>query len=320
MRDGWIDVHHHAYHPALVAELRESGVTHMAPGVPVPRWTPEGSIGVMDRCGIAGAVLSVLLPDAALRDGEGQGLVRRTNTRTAELARDHPGRFAALASLPLPDVRATLAEIDHAFDRLGMGGAVIPASLPDGRLPGDPLLAPVFEELNRRQAVVFLHPNPAVRCECAGYAGPGPRVPPPVVDFVMDTTRCVVDLLYRGVLERNPDIRFVLAHAGGTVPYLLERIELGAVWVAKGNDYARPESVRHHLSRLYYEVAQSAWPGVFDCLRAMTHPHHILFGTDFPFMPESVIERTRDRIRGEKEPGAEEIGRANPLALFPGLV
>jgi len=279
-----IDVHHHAYHPRLVAELSELNVTEMAPGVPVPTWSPADSLRVMDDNGVEGAVLSVLLPDLARPSA---GLVRRVNEWTAELLGD---RFGGLAALPADDVDAALAEVAYALDVLELDGVVLSASLPDGRLLGDPSLAPVFDELNRRRAVVFIHPNPAFRCACTS-----PAVPPPLVDFVMDTTRAVASLLFSGTLRRCPDIRFILAHGGGTVPYLARRFELAGEWVLPD---ATAEAVRDGLHGLYYEMAQSASPGALACLRTVTDDSHILFGTDYPFMPEAVVASTLRAMRG----------------------
>lgn len=311
MGGGRIDVHHHSYHPPLIAELRRRGVTHMAPGVPLPEWTVADSLRVMDANGIRSAILSILLPNAAF-DEDAASLVRQTNEWTAELVRDFPGRFGGLAVLPLPDVEAALAEIDHAFDVLGLDGVVLSASLADGRYLGDPAFAEVFDELNRRGAVVFVHPNPAYRCDCAGGPGFTAKVPPPLVDFVMDTTRAVADLLFGGTLSRCHDIRFILAHAGGTVPFLAWRLELAATWVLPG---AGDVDVAGELRRLHYETAQAASPATLACLREVTAGENILFGTDFPFMNDAVVPATLRHL----DAAADLDLAGNALALFPRL-
>ncbi|MEV8633171.1 amidohydrolase family protein [Streptosporangium sp. NPDC051023] len=311
MDGGWIDVHHHSYHPPLITELRRRGVTHMAPGVPLPEWTVTDSLRVMDANGVQAAILSILLPDAAFDEGAAS-LVRQANEWSADLVRSFPGRFGALAVLPLPDVEATLAEIDHAFDVLGLDGVVMSASLADGRYLGDPAFAAVFDELNRRGAVVFVHPNPAYRCDCAGGPGFTAKVPPPLVDFVMDTTRAVADLLFGGTLGRCHDIKFILAHAGGTVPFLAWRLELAATWVLPE---AGEVDVAAELRRLYYETAQAASPATLACLREVTAGENILFGTDFPFMKDAVVSATLGHLAGI----ADLDFRGNILALFPRL-
>src|SRR6185437_6372850 len=269
-----IDVHHHAYSPNLTRRLRELGVTQMAPGVPLPDWTPTRSLEYLDGKGLSGAVLSVLLPDGAY-DQPTVKLMRQINEWSADLVAAHRGRFAALAALPLDHPDAAVAEIGYALDGLGLDGVVLPAGLPGGRSLADPELVPVLAELQERAAVTFVHPNPSARCHCVTT-----QVPPPVVDFVVDTTRAMVALLFNGSLERLRHIKFVLAHAGGTLPFLAHRLELADTWVGG----VSADQVRQTLRRLYYETAQSCGPGTLACLRAVTEESHILFGTDFPFI------------------------------------
>jgi predicted TIM-barrel fold metal-dependent hydrolase len=306
----WIDVHHHAYHGRLADALAACGVTHMAPGVPVPRWAAADTLEVMAEHDLAAAVLSVLMPDAALSLPGAADLVRQTNEWTADVVREHPDRFGLLATLPLPDVTAALAEVEYAFDVLDAGGVVLPASLPDGSVLGDPGLDPLLAELDRRGAVVFVHPNPGYRCSCTGAPDFAAAVPPPLVDFVMDTTRAVANMLFRGALRRFPGIRFILAHGGGTIPFLVGRLELARTWVLPGQD----GSVREDLGRLYYETAQSSSFAALACVDAVAQPGHVLFGTDFPFMAGPVVGQTRREVAAHRP----DIGGAG-MALFPGL-
>lgn len=273
-----IDVHHHAYSPVLRSQLRELGITRMAPGVPLPDWTPARSLDFLDASGLSGAVLSVLLPNGAYADGKRAAtLIGQVNESLADLVRDHPGRFAALAALPLNDPAAAVTEIKHALDDLGLDGVVLPAGLPGGRSLADAELVPVLAELDGRAAVAFVHPSPSARCYCVRT-----QLPPPVVDFVVDTTRAMTALLFNGSLERYCGIRFVLAHAGGALPFLARRLELAETWVG-GVPAAQ---VRRTLRGLYYETAQSDGAGTLACLRAVTDESHILLGTDFPFIAE----------------------------------
>jgi len=310
---GWIDVHHHCYHAELMAALRDAGVAQMAPGVPLPQWTPADSLRVMDTTGISAAILSVLLPAGAF---DRVALSRRANELSAELVTAHPDRFAALASLPLPDVDAALAELAYALDTLGMAGVALTASLSNGSLLSDPALTPVFDEMNRRGTVVFVHPSPAYRCTCAGGPGFAALVPPPAVDFIMDTTRAVAGLLYSGTLLRCPDIRFIVAHGGGAVPYLAQRLEL---WLPPDGQRVTGHEVADSLRRLYYETAQSFAPGTLACLQAVTDDSHVLFGTDYPHMNEAVIAASREAIPAYARLNPAGVGREHALALFPQL-
>jgi len=270
----------------------------------------------MDSAGLSAAVLSVLLPDGGY---DLAAVTRLANEQSAAVAAGHPGRFAALASLPLPDVGQALAEIEHALDVLGMDGVVLSASLSDGRVVCDPAFAEVFDELDRRRAVVFLHPRPGVRCTCTGGAWFPAVVPPAVVDFIMDSTRAVAGLVYGGTLRRCPGIRIIVAHAGGTVPYISGRMELAGTWLVRDNPDASPGAVAAALRSLYYETAQSFSPGTLACLQTVTDDSHILFGTDYPFMPQDVASTGRDVLLayGRLDPVA--AGRENALALFPRL-
>ena len=312
-QSGWIDVHHHGYHAEFVAALRDAGVTQMTPGVPLPQWTPADSLRVMDSTGISAAVLSLLLPGGAF---DRIALTRLANELSAAVAAGYPDRFAALASLPLPDVDAALSELEYALDVLGMAGVALTASLYDGSLLSDPALAPVFDELNRRRSVVFLHPSPAYRCACTGGPESAALVPPVVVDFIMDTTRAVAGLLCGGTLRRCPDIRFIVAHAGGAVPYLARRLEL---WLRPDSGRMTVGDVAGSLRSLYYETAQSFAPGTLACLQAVTDDGHVLFGTDYPHMDEAVIAATRQAMSEYGRLNLTAVGRENALALFPRL-
>lgn len=291
---GLIDVHHHAYSPPLVRLLRELGVTRMAQGVPLPDWTPSRSLEFIEQNGLSGAVLSVLLPEGAY-DKPAAGLIRQVNEWSAEMVRENCSRFAALAALPLDDPAKAVSEIQYALDVLRLDGVVLPAGLPGGRSLADPELVPVLVALDERAAVVLVHPSPSARCLCVET-----ELPPPVLDFVVDTTRAVIALLFNGSLGRFRSIRMILAHAGGTLPFLAQRLELADTWVGG----VPAAEVRRALRRLYYETAQSRGPGTLACLRTVTEESHILFGTDYPFITDG-------------SPGA--VAGTGAWELFPGL-
>jgi 6-methylsalicylate decarboxylase len=163
---------------------------------------------------------------------------------TAETIRSHPARFGGFACLPLPDVDGALAEIDYALGTLGLDGVMLLTNA-NGTYLGDSRLDPVFDELNRRAAVVFLHPALPACADCTslGYA--------PLIDFVFDTTRAVTHLVLSGTLERSPDLRVIVPHAGGTIPYLADRIDLLASRFVPGASQRAPAGVKAYLRRLY---------------------------------------------------------------------
>ena len=308
-----IDVHHHILPPDYVAAVGDDRIGPLILAGRTPEWTPEMSVEAMDRHGITTAVTSISAPGLWFGDDEESvRLARLCNEYAAGIRRDHPGRFGVFASLPLPDVDASLAEIEYALDTLEAEGIGLLTSYGD-RYPGDPAFAPVFDELDRRGAVVYFHPTNAPCSQCL------PEIPAATLDFPFDTTRAVVSLLYSGTFARCRNIRFVFSHAGGTVPFLAERIaRLGA---RPGFKEKVPNGVLPELERLYYDTALSANWLAFRSLLELVTPDKVLFGSDYPFAPEATMAAT---VKGLIELGLEPevlqgIERDNALTLFPGI-
>src|SRR5262245_34397021 len=213
-----IDVHHHVFPPGYVDAVTRHGI-HDSGGIAYPKWSVEDDLAFMDRCGIATAITSVSAPGVTVSDREAsKALARNVNEYQARLVADHPTRFGAFASLPLNHMDDALDELAYALDTLRMDGVVLLSSVGDLYL-GDPRLEPVFAELNRRRAVLFVHPNVPATSRGLDLA-----VPHAAVEFVFDTTRAVANLVYTGTLDRNPDVRIILSHAGGAIPYLAGRL------------------------------------------------------------------------------------------------
>jgi 6-methylsalicylate decarboxylase len=223
------------------------------------------------------------------------------------------------AVLPMPDIDTTLREIEYAFDVLHVDGVQIMSHY-EFRYPGDYRFWPVLEELNRRKAVVFVHPF---------YLPPShdilPGVRPATIEFPFDSTRAIVSLVLSGATSRFSDIRFIFSHAGGTLPMLAGRIvELTRVisgrWVGEPEDeheLARkvPNGVEHEFKRLYFEIANAYYPPTFGALHAFVPQSQILFGTDFPFL--SVADHARGLREVAPVPAVQAIERDNALSLFP---
>ena len=308
-----IDVHHHILPPDYVATVGDDRIGPLILAGRTPEWTPAMSVEAMDRNGIATAITSISAPGLWFGDtGESVRLARICNDYAASIRSDHPGRFGVFACLPLPDVDASLAEIAYALDTLKADGIGLLTSYGD-RYPGDAAFQPVFDELNRRRAVVYFHPTNAPCSQCL------PGIPAATLDFPFDTTRAVVSLLYSGAFARCRDIRFIFSHAGGTVPFLAERIaRLGA---RPGFKEMVPNGVLPELERLYYDTALSANWLAFRSLLELVTPDKVLFGSDYPFAPEATMTAT---VRGLIELGLDSdvlqgIERDNALALFPGI-
>ena len=306
-----IDVHHHILPPDYVAAVGDERIGPLILAGRTPEWTPQMSVEAMDRNGIATAVTSISAPGLWFGDdAESVRLARMCNEYAASMRRDHPGRFGVFASLPLPDVDASLAEIEHALDVLGADGIGLLTSYGD-RYPGDPAFAPVFDELDRRGAAVYFHPTDAPCSQCLK------EIPAATLDFPFDTTRAVVSLLFSGTFARCRGIRFIFSHAGGTVPFLAERIaRLGA---RPGFRDAVPDGAVAELERLFYDTALSANRLAFASLLALVTPDKVLFGSDYPFAPEATMTATVEGLTGLglEDDALRGIERDNALALLP---
>ena len=306
-----IDVHHHILPPDYVAEVGHDRIGPISVAAKTPDWSPAKSIEVMDRHGIATAVTSVSAPGFWFGDMKATiSLCRRANDYAAQLRRDHPKRFGVFAGLPLPDVDASLAEIRHSLDELKADGIGLMTNY-GSKYPGDPAFAPVFDELNRRGAVVYFHPTTATCNQCQ------PEYPPATLDFPFDTTRAITSLLYGGTFARCRNIKWIFSHAGGALPFLAERIAR----LSARPEYKEkvPNGVIPELKRLYYDTALSANWLAFRSLLELVTPDKVLFGSDYPFAPEATLAAT---VKGlvDMNLGAEVlrgIERDHALKLFP---
>lgn len=308
---GLIDVHHHILPPVYFAEARAqilAQVQNMLPPA-VAGWTPQKSLEEMDRLGIATSMVSVSSPGVWLGQVEaGRSLARKCNEYAAEVGRSHPGRFGSFASIPLPDTEGSLREIEYALDVLKADGICLLTSYGDKWL-GDPAFATVLDELNRRKAIVYVHPTAPNCCrDLMSY------VPQALTEFPHDTTRTVTSLLYTGSFGRLRDIRFIFSHAGGTVPMLAGRIaQLG-----RRKDLAEkvPQGVEYELKRLYYEIANSANRSAMSALMNLVPTSQIMFGSDYPFVPLATTAEGLTRL-GLSTAEVQAIGRDNAIRLLP---
>jgi predicted TIM-barrel fold metal-dependent hydrolase len=309
-----IDVHHHVLPPDYVKAVARHGF-EAGGDIPFPAWSVETALEVMDRCGIATAMTSVVSPGVYFGDkAEARDLSRQVNQIQADLVRKYPQRFGTFASLPVPDVDGALGEVEYALDTLRLDGVVLLASVGDQYL-GDPALDPLFAELNRRKAVVFVHPNIPVSSLKLGLS-----MPAALIEFVFDTTRAITNLIFSGTLERYPDMKMIFSHAGGAIPFLAWRLALAKVIPAL--DAKAPQGAITYLKRLYYDVAMAATPFQLTSLRELVEPSRILFGSDHPFLPEPFIHDMTRGIADSKvldAPARRAVERDNALALFPRL-
>jgi predicted TIM-barrel fold metal-dependent hydrolase len=307
---GLVDVHHHVVPGAYRAELERSGHSAVG-GIPLPPWDPESMLERMGALGIEHAVVSIsapaLVPVAAGRRAE---LARECNEELAALAKARPGRLGAFATLPLPDVDAALAEIDHALGPLGLDGVALLTNY-GGRYPGDETLRPVLEELDRRRAVAHVHPNLPPEMPEARLL-----LPPPVLEFTFDTTRALADMIATETLERQPGIAFVLSHLGGALPFLAWRLSmLDAVPSAAHPERPRMP-VREQLRGLYYDTAVAAGPENLRLAAELLGTDRILYGSDTPFAPAPFVEANTRGLEVLDAAARGAVGRENALRLL----
>jgi predicted TIM-barrel fold metal-dependent hydrolase len=280
-----IDVHAH-YLPAPYQQaLKAAGLATADGGMPIPEWSVDAHLAAMGARGITTSMLSVSSPGLQFLDAAAAvRLAREINEIGAGLCRDHPGRFGFFATLPTGDVAAAIAEAGHALEALQADGIVLETNV-KGRYLGDERFAPLFMELDRRGAVVFLHPtSPA----CLDQIGMG--LPGPLIEFPFDTTRTLVDLLFSGTLKRCPNLKVILSHGGGALPILVSRI---ASVAEAPFVHPRPQGgaaeVMESVRQLYFDLALAATPANFQALLDITSLSHVLYGTDYPFAPPPAI-------------------------------
>jgi predicted TIM-barrel fold metal-dependent hydrolase len=309
-----IDVHQHFVSPSFHAFLTSKN----SPATPVPGiaswqgYSPARAVEELDRVGIETAMLSITAPGVWFGDAEeARRLAREMNEfAAARMVADHAGRFGLFAVLPLPDVDGALREIEYALDTLKADGFGLLTSYGNAWL-GDVSFAPVLDELNRRRAVVYVHPTDAACC-----SGLLPRVPNQMLEYPMDTMRTIASLIVSETATRCPDVRFIFSHAGGPLVGVAGRL-LGAEMSADAlRSPAAPNSRLHHLRRFFYDTAGSANPVNMQALKTLVGTSQIVFGTDAPFFDGAP------QLRGLQAAGftpAEltRVERTNALTFLP---
>ena len=307
-----IDVHHHVVPPFYLAENRDrivaAGGGRINPAY--LSWTPEQALAAMDRNGVEIAVLSLSVSAYWFGDAQAAArTARRVNDYAADLVRSYPGRFGMFGIIPLPDTEASLREIEYAYSVLKADGIGLATSYDDKWL-GHPDYQPVLEELNRRKAVVFVHPTTPLCCRTLL-----PDVSPILIEIPQDTARAVTNLLFTGTFVKFKDIRFIFAHAGGNVPMLLGRMhQYGPRNIAE----IAPNGIEYELKRNYYDIAGTAYKPAIAALTSLVPTTQILFGSDDPMVP---LAETAEGIMqlGLSPEDLERIRRNNALTLLPQL-
>ena len=307
----YIDVHHHPSPPSYLAARDRR---NRSSAFKQDQWSPARSLEDMDRAGVSTAVLSLPHPANIWPEerNEAARLAREWNEYMASLARDHPGRFGVFAALPVLDIDASLAEAVYALDVLGAYGIGLMTNI-GTRWLGDPHYAPLFAELNRRGALVYTHP---VAPTCCQNLIPG--LGDATIEYGTDTTRAIARVIFSGSAVRCPKIRFIFSHAGGTMPFLAERLirapSLGPPELAA----CVPNGVLHELQKFHYDTAQASHRYAMASTREVVPVSQLLFGTDFPYR---TAEEHRHGLAqcGFSDAELHAIGRGNAERLMPRL-
>jgi predicted TIM-barrel fold metal-dependent hydrolase len=299
MTQGWIDVHGHFNIPALRPH-------------PVPGWTfaPATSIDFMDRTSVAAQLLSNYGPQTT------ENMIA-ANDQGAAIVASHPDRFGLLAQLPMAEPESALAELRRGIDQLDCEGFAIQSNY-RGVYLGDPRFEPVWAELDRRRATLFIHPTPL------GYEDTRLGRPGALIEATFDTARSIVDMLYTGVFRRYGNFNVILAHAGGALPALAGRLETLGPWPlgwTANPQHVTAAEMRETFARLYYDTALAGTPHSLDPVLDVTTPDHVLYGADFgaPCTYIEVCQAHYDAVRNNQRLTTAErdaVGR-NALRLFP---
>jgi predicted TIM-barrel fold metal-dependent hydrolase len=307
-----IDFHFH-----LIPKFYQDAVYEAGSGPQIgryPDWSPERALELMDTHAIEVALTSLAQPGVQFGDpARASALARRCNDYAAELKARWPKRFGAFAVVPMWEIGGALEEIRHALDTLELQGVCLFASYGETFL-GDPHFDPLMEELDRRQAVVFVHPALHPSSRTLDLPWPGF-----MMEYLFDTTRAAVNLVFSGTTERFPRIRFVLAHAGGLMPYFAWRLSVSPMIDARLPQIP-PEQIFARLGHFWYDTALCPTPPTMACLAGVARPDRIVFGTDWPFANARVVAEAFKHHDAAALPAGLQraaIDRGNALTLFP---
>ena len=302
-----IDVHRHVSPPFYQDAIRGKYQKPFPP--PLASWTPDRCLADMDAAGIETGILSMpARPGMYFGDAAAaRAFCRQCNEYMASLHGAHGGRFGFFAALPLPDVEGSLVELAYALDTLkanGIGGW----SNYEGKYLGDAMFAPLWAELDRRNAVAFIHATDAPCCP-----NPVPQMTETVIEFAADTTRTIGSLVFSGTTSRYPGVRFVFSHGGGSTPFVIDRFVNEAA--DPKHAAALPHGVEYELKRLYYDTAFVSAPESMAALMRLVPPSHVVLGTDYPYAPG---KQTTDQLVacGIAPSAIVAIGRQSAAALL----
>jgi 6-methylsalicylate decarboxylase len=310
-----IDTHHHFYPPAYQKSWADWEDQRKLPHFGTQQsWTRENDLEAMDKNGITTSVLSLASTPGVWFDGgaeKAHDTARLCCDFAAEMVRDRPGRYGLFAPLSMLDTDVTLKEIEYAFDTLKADGVNLQTNYGDKWL-GNPIYKPVLEELDRRKAVVYVHPLVA---SCCANLSVGAF--PAVIEVPHDTTRTILSLLLTGTFARLREIKWLFSHAGGTIPMLAGRIEAFYDQRGRGPGGFAPDGIEAELRRLFYDTANATHPASMAALLKLIPVSQVTYGTDYPYFPLNQIENLQKL--NLPPPDLDAIANGNAARLLPRL-
>lgn len=308
-KGGRVDVHHHHVPPEL---YKLSGLSQSRFAAGRLPWSPEKTLEQMDKFDISVAMLSMTQMGNLLYDNteKGRTAVRTGNDYGAKVRSDYPKRFGLFTAVPLPDIEGVMKELEYGLDTLKADAIGIYTNDNQGRWPGDAYFDPMWQELNRRGAIVYIHP---LAPPCCTNLNDG--VPASMNEFDFDIARACASLLANGVLHKYTSVKIIIPHSGGTMPVIAGRMKDRYPHDAKHDEYI-PNGVIAELQKFYIDIAHATFPYPMAALMKFALPDHILFGTDYPF---ESIESTLDELPnlGLSAEVMAAIERGNVERLFP---
>lgn len=309
-----IDVHSHFILPCYLEALDAMGVDPVKEdGFPTPLWSEDAHLSFMEQVGIDFCILSLSTPHVHYGDNQfAAKTCRNINEETAQICQRHPKQLAFSACIPLPDIQSSISEVAYAYDTLGAIGIKVPSNS-NGVYLGDPCLDPVFAELNRRKAVITIHPSrPPCVPEHQFTSGPAP-----LFEYIADTTRAVLNLIAHGTLNKFPDLKVIVPHSGSFLPLVVHRMMgISKILIPKG--LMEPANVLQDVSKLYFDVAGDTLPVALEALLKITDSSHIMYGSDFPYTPIPSIQQKKQELMDNSSiyPFRHKIFHQNAMELF----
>ena len=301
-----VDVHAHLTPPEYIQDLSGTGLV-LPPSL---KWTPANHVEDMDKAGVDLTILSVTTPGIWFGDNDrARRMARYTNDYAAKLVTGYPNRFGQFAALPLPDVEGSLREIEYGLDVLKADGVALFTSY-DGKWLGDKAFDTVFAELNRRKAVVYVHPTSPACC-----VNTLPYIPDAMIEYGTDTTRAIVNYIFLGAARRYPNVTMIWSHAGGTMPYLIERFDQSEKLPSVRANV--PQGFRAEARKFFYDTAQTSNPIAMTGLKQLVPVSQIVFGTDFPFRTASDHVQGLESGKVFDQGELAQIYRTNTARLIP---